>query len=227
MQEVLSGQYDGWTDPRTWSFGSLERRGIRSEAIRSFVLSFGMSLADIEVPAESLYSENRKLLDPVTPRRAFVTDPISLDIQSFPSGFGSVQLANHPDHNELGHRILRLTGGRLYIPSKDVLINLGKEIRLKDLFNVQLATEVRSDRSIRATFTSQSNKPIPRIQWVPTEGAIEATILMPDGSTVTGVGEESLKKASLGQMFQFERFGFVKLDLTESPSLMRFAFAHS
>ncbi|MCI4361342.1 MAG: glutamate--tRNA ligase family protein, partial [Thermoplasmata archaeon] len=55
--EVKSGAYDGWADPRTWSFRSLDRRGITTDATRQFTLSFGLSLADIEVPAETLYAE--------------------------------------------------------------------------------------------------------------------------------------------------------------------------
>ena len=74
-QEVKSGLFDGWSDPRTWSLRSLARRGISSAAIRKFTLSFGMSLADIEVPAETLYAENRGLLDGSTPRRYFVSNP--------------------------------------------------------------------------------------------------------------------------------------------------------
>ncbi|MGA7922603.1 MAG: glutamate--tRNA ligase family protein, partial [Thermoplasmata archaeon] len=62
-QEVKSGLFDGWADPRTWSFESLDRRGISMAALRQFTLSFGISLADIEVPAETLYAENRALID--------------------------------------------------------------------------------------------------------------------------------------------------------------------
>ncbi len=63
FREVKSGLYDGWADPRTWSLRSLDRRGISMGALRAFILSFGMSLADIEVPAETLYAENRKRID--------------------------------------------------------------------------------------------------------------------------------------------------------------------
>src|SRR5208282_85181 len=45
-REVKSGLFDGWADPRTWSLRSLDRRGISTEALRAFILSFGMSLSD-------------------------------------------------------------------------------------------------------------------------------------------------------------------------------------
>ncbi|MCK4443332.1 MAG: glutamate--tRNA ligase, partial [Thermoplasmata archaeon] len=61
-REIEEGKLTGISDPRTWSMQSLRRRGIRSEAVRRFVLGFGMSLTDIEVPVENLYAENRKLI---------------------------------------------------------------------------------------------------------------------------------------------------------------------
>ncbi len=225
MQEVLSGQYDGWTDPRTWSFGSLERRGIRSEAIRSFVLSFGMSLADIEVPAESLYSENRKLLDPVTPRRAFVSDPELVEIKQFPSDLTQIFLPNHPNMPEMGNRKLKVSGGRFYLPGKDVRANLGREIRLKDFLNLRLLAKA-SDGIVEAIFTSVPNKPVPRIQWVPQEGAKAVSVLMPDGSRVMGYGEESVSDARIGSIFQFERFGFVRLEGNDERDLLQAVFSH-
>ena len=227
MQEVLSGLYDGWTDPRTWSFGALARRGIRSEAIRSFVLSFGMSLADVEVPAESLYAENRRLLDPVTPRRAFVSDPVRVVVYDFPHELSTVELPNHPDRPEMGHRAVEVGAGEFYLPAKDVEKNLGKEIRLKELLNVELAKERRGDGSLKAQFTSVPNKPLPRIQWVPVRDAVAVSVLMPDGTRVEGYGEGALTTVREGEMFQFERFGFVRADRQPGTGSRCFVFAHT
>ncbi len=52
-KEIAAGRLTGIDDPRTWSLQSLRRRGIRPAALREFVLSFGLSLNDIEVPAET------------------------------------------------------------------------------------------------------------------------------------------------------------------------------
>jgi glutamyl-tRNA synthetase len=227
MQEVLSGQYDGWTDPRTWSFGSLARRGIRSEAIRSFVLSFGMSLSDIEVPAESLYSENRKIIDSVAPRRAFVSDPIRVDVENFPPNLKNVLLPNHPEVLDLGQREIDVSKGRFYLPSKDVRAHLGEEIRLKELANVELSKVLGKDKTIVARFTSISNKPLPRFQWVPVEGAIRVAVLMPDGNVVEGWGESSLSATAKGTVYQFERFGFVCAYLEGTLGVNRYSFAHT
>ncbi len=218
--EVMSGVYDGWSDPRTWSFTSLFRRGIRPEAIRSFVLSFGMSLADIEVPAESLYAENRKLLDPVTPRRAFVADPRVVAVEGFPDDLASVSLANHPTREELGRRDVRVQGGRFYLAARDVDQHRGKEFRLKDLVNIELTDDGH------ARFTSRPNKPIPRVQWVAADGAVPVSLLQVDGSRVEGMGEGSLASVKEGELFQFERVGFVRADPQTPDGPRRFVFGH-
>src|SRR5437667_5439122 len=77
-KEIAAGRLTGIDDPRTWSLQSLRRRGIRPAALREFVLSFGLSLNDIEVPAEPLYAENRKLIDGDGNRHFLVPDAVSI-----------------------------------------------------------------------------------------------------------------------------------------------------
>jgi glutamyl-tRNA synthetase len=223
--EVKNGTYDGWSDPRTWSFSSLARRGIRPEAIRGFVMSFGMSLADIEVPAETLYAENRRLLDPVTERRSFVANAGILKVDWFPPEIHSVNLANHPDKTELGTRTISIGDGRFFLPLKDLEKQKGKEIRLKDLVNVQLPPTIGPSETV-AKFTTRANKPIQRIQWVPEEGAVPVSVLMVDGTRVEGMGEPSLAEVKEGDIYQFERFGFVRADKQDGSSTRKFVFGH-
>src|SRR5208282_1844094 len=127
-REVKSGLFDGWADPRTWSLRSLDRRGISTEALRAFILSFGMSLSDIEVPAETLYSENRKRIDATTVRRAFVADPVRVQVDAWPEDLVTVELPNHPDRPELGMRPAR-TGPVFHLARRDLVGKEGSEVR--------------------------------------------------------------------------------------------------
>ena len=54
QKEVASGKYFGWDDPRTWSIQSLRRRGFQPEAIRNFILQFGLTQTEIKIPLEVL-----------------------------------------------------------------------------------------------------------------------------------------------------------------------------
>jgi glutamyl-tRNA synthetase len=227
--EVKSGLYDGWADPRTWSLRSLDRRGITAEAIRRFTLSFGLSLADIEVPAETLYAENRAIIDPSTPRRLFVPDPRLVRVEGYPTELGPVSLPNHPDRPELGTRSVS-TGPNFWLPGAELVKNAGREIRLKDLLNVRLPVDVSPgpDGAVVAPFTSKENKRLPRIQWVSEADSVPVDILDVDGSHRTGLGEGALRTAAPGARLQFERVGFVRVESDWQPGTapIRVCYGH-
>ena len=215
--EVKSGLYDGWSDPRTWSLRSLDRRGISMEALRSFILSFGMSLADIEVPAETLYSENRKRIDATTVRRAYIPEPIRVRVEGYPAGLTTVELPNHPERAELGQRSAP-AGPEFFLPYRDLAARPGAEVRLKDLVNVRLPTEIPpAAQGLTATFTSRENQRLPRLQWVGVEGAVPVDLLDVGGIHSSGIGERALAEARPRDIFQFERVGFVRVEADWAP----------
>ncbi len=227
-REVKDGVYDGWADPRTWSLRSLDRRGISMGALRAFTLSFGLSLADIEVPAETLYAENRKRIDATTVRRSFVPDPVRVEVEGYPSGLTEVTLANHPDLPDLGRRSVA-AGPVFYLARKDVLRCLGSEVRLKDLLNVRLPESApRGDEPIRATFTSRENRRLPRLQWVGALGAVPVEVLGIEGEHTPGLGERALLTSPPRAIVQFERVGFVRFDENWSPGAtpVRVVYGH-
>jgi glutamyl-tRNA synthetase len=227
-REVKDGVYDGWSDPRTWSLRSLDRRGISMEALRTFTLSFGMSLADIEVPAETLYAENRKRIDATTVRRAFVRDPVRVEVDGYPANLATVPLANHPDRPELSTRIAP-AGPSFYLPHRDLAPRAGAEVRLKDLLNVRLPEEVPPvGGTLHATFLERENRKLPRLQWVGVDGAVPVDLLDVEGGHVTGIGERSLGGALPGEILQFERVGFVRVekDATAGALPLRVVFGH-
>ncbi len=227
--EVKSGLYDGWADPRSWSLRSLDRRGIGMAAVREFILSFGMSLADIEVPAETLYAENRKRIDATTVRRMYVPTPARVIVDEYPSDLATTELANHPDRPELGRRTVA-AGPAFFVPRPDLERCAGGEVRLKDLLNVRLPPGPwPSDGPIRATFTGRENRKLPRLQWVGTEGAVPVEILGLDGTRSSGIGERALAEVRAREILQFERVGFVRVeaDWTPGASPLRVAYGHA
>ncbi len=227
--EVKGGLYDGWADPRTWSLRSLDRRGISMDALREFTLSFGLSLADIEVPAETLYAENRKRIDSTSLRRAFVPDPVRVEVDGYPFDLAEVSLPNHPDRPELGRRTLR-AGPAFYLARRDLTAREGTLVRLKDLANIQLAPEPVGDRTItRATFVSRENQRLPRLQWVGASDAVPVDVLEVDGHRTRGIGEGALREARPREIFQFERVGFVRVEPERSAddAALRVVFGHA
>ena len=197
-KEVESGEYAGWDDPRTWSVQSLRRRGIKPEAIRTFCLGLGMNQNEITVPIDSLYAENRKLLDPFANRYFFIEKPHKLKISNSP--VREAELPLHPDDRGRGVRKFKVSD-EFYLPEK---AEKGKVYRLMHLLNF------KDGKFISQEYSQELNAKM--LHWLPSEGNVEVEILMPDGSKKKGIGEHNLKNAKLNEVIQFERFGFCRLD---------------
>ena len=212
-REIAAGRLSGIDDPRTWSLQSLRRRGIRPATLRDFALSFGLSLTDIEVPAETLYAENRKLIDDEANRYFFVPDPVGVEIEGLPK-VNVVRPPLHPDFPLRGHREIPVDG-KVYVAREDFDRLQGKEVRLKDFCNIVL------DK--RARFVSMANKDIPKIQWV--DHGVAARLVMPDGSEVKGLVEPAVASLKVDETVQFERVGFARIDHV-SRSEVRAYYAH-
>lgn len=214
-KEVESGKYFGWDDPRTWSIKSLARRGIKPEAIREFVKEVGLNRTNISVPVESLYAINRKLIDGESNRYFFVENPIEIKIESGPN-WEEVEIQKHPDKFE---KRKVAVSKKLLISSDDFNELKGKEVRLLHLFNVNLNEESK--------LTSIDDTRPKKIQWVSAKkDDFEKTkILMPNGLWIEGVSEKGIKSLKVGEIIQFERFGFCRYDGT-SKGIKEFWFSH-
>lgn len=211
-EEVKSGKFIGWEDPRTWSIQSLKKRGILPEAIKEFVKEIGLNKQDITIPIDSLYAINRKLIDKIANRYSFILNPVKLSIKKAPT-VNSVEIPIHPDKPE--KRKLNIKD--IYISDEDYKKFQGKEIRLLHLFNVIL------NKNNEAKFTSQENKDIQKINWVSEH--VNAAILMPNGVWLKGLADLDIAKLKNSSMIQFERFGFVKY-CGKKKDTHEFWFAH-
>ncbi len=206
QQKLKLGELNGWDDPRTWTLQSLKRRGIRPEAVREFILGFGMSLTDIEVPASKLYAKNRELIDDEANRYHFVPDPVEVKLEGEIKG-EFTELPLHPDHPERGNRKLK-TRDTVYITKNDWEEFQGKEVRLKNFCNFELNGNT-------AKITGYENKDIRKIHWL-CEG-IDAVVEQTEGSREKGIVEPTIEYVRENQVVQFERYGFVNILDTGTP----------
>lgn len=218
---IQKGEYTGWDDPRTWSLQSLDRRGIRPEALRAVLLSMGLKMADIDFPYNVLYAEDQKIIDPISNRFFFVEEPVTLSISGIPKTAYTAEPMVNPLDSSLGNRKIMIS---VKNGLKDVLIshadwdklaNASDDVllRLKDLFNITL-----SSGDLNVTFHSKEldvarSQRAQVIHWVDADAKNNVTvhITMPDGKVIKGKGESNLSAAKAGDMVQFERFGFAKI----------------
>ena len=227
-QEVKSGTYQGWNDPRTWSIQSLRDRGIQPKAIRQFILNLGVRQTNITAPIETLYTLNKKILNEV-PRYFFIENPTKITITGSPHLTAKIPL--HPDGKH-GTREYKTTQNFL-IPKTDFDIMQNQNYRLMHLLNFKSENILKIKPR---TFSFISEKPLPPtsyslptkyLQWLPAEANnINTEITMPDNSKTKGLGEPELSKLKIGTTIQFERFGFVKLHAKQKDKL-QFWFTHN
>lgn len=228
-EAIAAGEYTGWNDPRLPTLRGLARRGFQPEAIRSLWVQQGLTEKDVALAPKNLDAENRKVVDPVADRFFFVADPQTWTLTGATGH--AVHAPLHPDDPDRGFRDYAPEGEEVEVhlsgddaAAKDRLAD-GAEVRLKDFVNARVASA--KDRRLEATDDDVDravDAQLPILHFVLGEG-IDAEVLMPDGKDRTGVCEPAVLDAPAGEVVQFERFGFCRLETVEDDDVVA-VFGH-
>ncbi|MFX0003284.1 MAG: glutamate--tRNA ligase [Promethearchaeota archaeon] len=212
---IQSGKYEGWEDPRTWSLQSLKKRGIKPEALRETLLELGMSQSGINFSVNWLYSKNQDIIEKISNRYFYVENPTRLIIDNIPEKEYISEPLLHPNNPKKGKRNIKCTTKNnqldLLIALSDVK-NLKKDqvVRLKDLINFKITSiNLNKNRVLASYHSKELDREFSIIHWVPKEENVNVSILKPNGMLSKGKGELNLLKIPMNQTIQFERFGFV------------------
>ncbi len=211
--EIKSGKYIGWDDPRTFSLQSLEKRGIKAEALKSFIIRLGINQNEISVPIESLYDENKVFVEK-SDRYFFVNNPVKIKIKNAPAL--KAELPLHPLDN---HRFRVMeTKDEFYIAGEDKKeLKKGGNFRFMNLFNFSKMKFISIEKDLFL-------KP-KALHWLPVqENLVKTRILMLNGEYAKGLSEPDVENIKVGDVIQFERFGFCRL--IKKDSEYEFWFAH-
>jgi glutamyl-tRNA synthetase len=217
-QGIKEGEYTGWDDVRTGTLRAMKKRGIRPEAIRRYWVESGIKPIDIQFTWDTLYAMNRDIIDDKANRYFFVPDPKEFKISGIEIIAGKAPM--HPDHPERGSRDYSLSGDiRVSITAQDA-VNFADTgtIRLKDLCNIDIGDPAK----YAGTDLSILKKGVRAVQWV--SSGIPTELHMPDGTVQNGISETALSKEK-GEMVQFERVGFVRLEKNDKNGV-KAIFAH-
>ncbi|MCL5238969.1 MAG: glutamate--tRNA ligase, partial [Candidatus Marsarchaeota archaeon] len=166
---------EGWDDPRLATIAGLRRRGIQPQAIKEFVLRFGMSKTNSKVGMDMLLSENRAVIDDISRRLFLVQEPAEVKITGFPDRVEAVKLNLHPSKS-LGQRDVSVSETLLISGSDAKTLKQGSKFRFKDLFNVEV--EKVGKKSIEARFIGNANIDAPKFQWVDAKTKVRCELLL-------------------------------------------------
>lgn len=206
---IQDGEYSGWDDPRLPTVAALKRRGIDPEAIRNVMISMGVTETDIEFSMDTLYAENRKIVDTRANRYFFVHDPVVMNICNAPEMTAEAPL--HPLHHDRGNRKLHVASNPEILVAKSDADNMkaGDICRLKDLYNVRINSVEPLCAECIGNDLSVLKKGAKIIHWAPKDG-VPVRVIGPEGE-YHGIAEAGIRD-ELHQVVQFERFGFVRID---------------
>ena len=148
-----------------------------------------------------------------------MSDPVRYDIDGVDVIEGKAPL--HPDHPERGDRVYRLENPRtVFLSAEDSkMFAESKTVRLKDLCNIDYGLPAR----YAGDDVSILRKGFKAVQWVGAD-ALDATLLMPDGTVQKGLVEKALS-AEKGDMVQLERTGFARIEKKDADDVSM-VFAH-
>jgi glutamyl-tRNA synthetase len=211
---IEEGEYSGWDDPRVPTVRAIRCRGIKAEALRKFMIDLGVGETDISISMDTIYAENRKIIDSEANRRFFVWNPVELEIEGDVPG-----LARAPLHPTIYRGFREIpAGNKLFICKSDLVsLQVGDNIRLKDLCNV----EITSLEPAKARFLGKDvGKRTKIIHWAPANG-LPVKVMKPDGVD-EGIGEAGIAE-ELDKVVQFERYGFVRINCLGEPIVAYFA----
>ncbi|HLC36255.1 MAG TPA: glutamate--tRNA ligase [archaeon] len=216
------GEYSGWDDPRLGTIRALRRRGFQSGALKQVILDVGVKSSDTTIELKKLIDLNKKEIDKNSLRTTFIADPIELTVIGCKKK--KAEFLKHPDFPEKGKRIYFLEEPiqKFFVSKKDLMkFREGGSFRLRNAFNVKL-TELNEFQA-KAQYLGDLSKEN-ALHWIASGNELDAEIVMDDNSKILGLVEDFVSEARVNDFFQFEKFGYLRLDSKEKRLL--FYFCH-
>jgi len=229
-EKVNSGELIGWDDPSLPTLRALKRRGFSPDAIKQMVIESGITKSSGSLLTwDTIIKYNKRVLNDVAKRFFFIANPIEISVSDDP--LREYHLRVHPNL-DLGNRDFK-SNGRYYIERIDK--DSFKEdnfVRLMDNINFTYSKEAckfKSKEHIDFKNEESTDKKI--IHFLPVDDSqiVKATIFKPDHSLIVGIAEKHIETLKVGDIIQFERFAFCRLDsITEEnrKKVYNFWFTH-
>ena len=219
MEGIENGTYSGWDDPRLGTLRAIARRGIKPKTIYDLIIEMGVKMSDSAISWKKIYGLNRNILEPLANRYFFCENPQLIEIENYNGGKINIERPLHSDYLKRGNRNL-IFDGKVYIAQEDISNGI---FRLMDAVNIEITDNKIAYHS--TSFEDAREVKAKIIHWVPHEENMNVKIIMDDATVKSGIGEVALKNLKVGDIVQFERVGFARLDEINNNEL-KFFFAH-
>jgi glutamyl-tRNA synthetase len=208
-------------DPRLPTLAALKRRGILPETIKDVIIEVGVKISDATISFDNIAAINRKKLDNIAKRIMFVKEPKEFTIDLPEPITTTIQIS--PGSKDT--RIIEVKPGDIiYLDQND--IKDVESIRLLELCNVKI--EGNKLKYINKNIDYAKKLGLKIVQWVKKSDSVKTEVIKPikeDLEVINGVSENYIKSLSEGEIIQFVRFGFVRID-KKTVNKISAIFAH-
>jgi len=230
-EKVESGELIGWDDPSLPTLRALKRRGFTPKAMELMLVDSGITKSSGSVITwDTLIKYNKRVLNDTSKRFFFIKDPIKIDIVNDPKKEYSLPL--HPKLN-LGVRKFK-SNGYYFIEKEDFdSFKNNNLIRLMDNINFkyQGLNKLVFDSEDYIKFKEEPNDNKRIIHFLPADPSqlVDVTVFTPKHELLKGKAEKHISQLKEGDIIQFERFGFCRLDSIEEKEgkkVYNFWFTH-
>jgi len=235
---IESGVYSGWEDPRLAFIKPLKRRGYQPGAFLNFTKGVGLSPVDKTITMQDFFAlldnYNKEFIDPIANRYALLQDPVEIKIKGVDALPQTVMLDLHPKARGSGGRPFTVKGSVLIEKADLDATKDGCIVRLMDYCNIKRVGDNIENMFEFSSESYEDYKAVPAnnktiIHWLPADQSQLTTvhIQMPDGSQIIASAEKHIERVKVGDIVQFERFGFCRLDSIDAKSNIRkFWYGH-
>lgn len=233
---VDKGLVENWDDPRFPTVRGVRRRGMTVEGLRNFILSQGPSRNVINLEWNLIWAFNKKVIDPIAPRHTAISSPVKLHIEGAFETPKTEMKPKHKKNPDVGEKKV-IYYAKVIIDKDDAdLIEANEEVTLMDWGNV-IITKKNADGSLegklhlegdfkktkhKLTWLADTEDVVP-VDLVDFDHLISKDKLEEDESFEdfltkdtefhsTATADLNVKDMKVGDIIQFERKGYYRLD---------------
>jgi len=219
-------------DPRLATLAALRRRGILPDTVKEVILDVGVKGVDAKISFDNIASINRKKLDKTAKRLmgVIVNDEkgkiVKLKVKGIERDIVA-KIPYNPSNLSMGQReIIVKEGDEIYLNSEDV--KDGEKIRLMELANFEVSNG--NLIFISKGIEEARKMKLKIIQWVKASESVGINVIRAYGieelKVEKGFAEKAVTELKEGDIIQFVRYGFCRLDLKGEGNTLGFIYSH-
>ncbi|KAK9456992.1 tRNA synthetases class I, catalytic domain-containing protein [Dipodascopsis uninucleata] len=232
----------GWDDPRFPTVRGVRRRGMTVEGLRNFILGQGPSKNILNLDWSLIWATNKKIIDPIAPRHTAVVtaNVVPVTLSNGPAEPYSEEKPKHKKNSAIGTKKV-LYSSHIYVDQEDAqtfkddeeltLMDWGNAIIKKIYKDGDIVTSIDAELHLEGDFRKTEKKitwlantpeatPIDLVDFdylitkdkLAEDDKVEDFVNKNTEFHTAGLGDLNVRDMKEGDIIQFERKGYYRLD---------------